>query len=171
MRAIAPILWQKVCADEIREAEMPERYLEDFVVGQTFGSGRMRVDSERMKTFAAEFDPQPFHLDEEAASNTIFRGLAASSLYTAALTMRLLVVSEFKPAGGIVGVGLDELRWPLPVRPGDELRVETEILEIRPSKSHPQQGRIKARIKTLNQDGKAVQNFVANLIVPRRPRE
>ena len=147
---------------------MPERYLEDFVVGQTFGSGRVRVDRERMKTFAAEFDPQPFHLDEEAASNTIFRGLAASGLYTAALTMRLLVESEFKPAGGIVGVGLDELRWPLPVRPGDELRVETEILEIRPSKSHPQQGRIKARVKTLNQDGEAVQNFVANLIVPRR---
>src|SRR2546430_90916 len=152
MRAIAPILWQKVCADEIREAEMPERYLEDFVVGQTFGSGRVRVDRERIKTFAAEFDPQPFHLDEEAASNTIFRGLAASSLYTAALTMRLLVESEFKPAGGIVGVGLDELRWPLPVRPGDELRVETEILEIRPSKSHPHHGRIKARAKTLYQD-------------------
>jgi acyl dehydratase len=150
---------------------MPERYIEDFVVGQTFGSGRALVDRERMRTFAAEFDPQPFHLDEEAASKTIFRGLAASGLYTAALTMRLLVESEFKPAGGIVGVGLDELRWPLPVRPGDELRVETEILEIRPSTSHPRQGQIKVRTKTLNQDGKAVQNFVANLIVPRRPRE
>ena len=146
---------------------MPERYLEDFVVGQTFGSGRARVDRERIRTFAAEFDPQPFHLDEEAASNTIFRGLAASGLYTAALTMRLLVESEFNPAGGIVGVGLDELRWPLPVRPGDELRVETEILEIRPSKSHPQQGLIKVRTKTLNQNGEAVQVFVANLIVPR----
>jgi acyl dehydratase len=167
MRAIAPIPWQKVCAAEIREAETPERYLEDFVVGQIFGSGRVRVDRERIKTFAAEFDPQPFHLDEEAASNTIFRGLAASGLYTAALTMRLLVESEFKPAGGVVGVSLDELRWPRPVRPGDELRVETEILEIRPSKSHPQQGRIKARIKTLNQNGEAVQVFVANLIVPR----
>ena len=109
---------------------MPERYLEDFVVGQTFGSERVRVDRERIKTFAAEFDPQPFHLDEEVASNTTFRGLAASGLYTAALTMRLLVESEFKPAGGIVGVSLDELRWPRPVRPGDELRVETEILEI-----------------------------------------
>jgi acyl dehydratase len=164
MRAVAPIL---CCADEIRKAEMPERYLEDFVVGQTFGSGRARVDRERIKTFAAEFDPQPFHLDEEAASNTIFRGLAASGLYTAALTMRLLVESEFKPAGGIVGAGLDELRWPLPVRPGDELRVETEILEIRPSKSHPRQGQIKVRTKTLNQNGEAVQVFVANLIVPR----
>ena len=137
-------------------------------MGQTFGSGRARVDRERIRTFAAEFDPQPFHLDEEAASNTIFRGLAASGLYTAALTMRLLVESEFKPAGGIVGVGLDELRWPLPVRPDDELRVETEILEIRPSKSHPQQGRIKARVKTLNQNGEIVQVFVANVIVPRR---
>src|SRR4051794_22707040 len=168
MRAIAPILWQKVCADEIREAEMPERYLEDFVVGQTFGSERVRVDRERIKTFAAEFDPQPFHLDEEAASNTIFRGLAASGLYTAALTMRLLVESEFKPAGGIGSGGLGGLRWPLPGRAGDELRGETEILEIRPSKSHPRQGRIKARIKTRNQIGKVVQVFVANLIVPRR---
>jgi acyl dehydratase len=125
------------------------------------------VYRERIKTFAGEFDPQPFHLDEEAASNTIFRGLAASGLYTAALTMRLLVESEFKPAGGIVGVGLDELHWPLPVRPGDELRVETEILKIRPSKSHPQQGLIKVRTKTLNQNGQVVQVFVANLIVPR----
>jgi acyl dehydratase len=80
---------------------MPEQYLEDFVVGQTFGSGRVRVDRERIKTFAAEFDPQPFHLDEEAASKTMFRGLAASGLYTAALTMRLLVESEFNPAGGL----------------------------------------------------------------------
>ena len=96
---------------------MTKRYLEDFTVGQTFGSGRVRVDRERIKTFAAEFDPQPFHLDEEAARDTIFRGLAASGSHTAALTTRLLVECEFKPAGGIVGVGLDELRWPLPGGP------------------------------------------------------
>ena len=83
--------------------------------------------------------------------------------------MRLLVEGELKPAGGIVGAGFDEFRWPYPVRPGDELRVESEILEVRPSKSHPEQGLIKARTTTLNQDRKAVQGLVANLVVPRRP--
>jgi acyl dehydratase len=157
--------------DELQKAAMTKRYLEDFAAGQTFGSGRVRVDRERIKTFAAEFDPQPFHLDEEAARDTIFRGLAASGSHTAALTTRLLVESEFKPAGGIVGAGVDELRWPLPVRPGDELRVESEILEVRPSKSHPEQGLIKVRTTTLNQNGEAVQVIVANLIVPRRGAE
>lgn len=156
--------------DELQKA-MTKRYLEDFAVGQTFGSGRMRVDKERIKAFAAEFDPQPFHLDETAARDTIFRGLVASGAHTAALTTRLLVESEFKPAGGIVGAGFEELRWPLPVRPGDELRVESEVLEVRPSKSHPQQGLIKVRITTLNENGEAVQVFVANLIVPRRGAE
>jgi acyl dehydratase len=96
--------------------------------------------------------------------------LAASGWHTAALTMRLVVESEFNPAGGIVGAGFDELRWPLPVRPGDELRVESEIIEVMPSKSHPDRGRIKVRTTTLNHHGEAVQVFVANLIVPRRNR-
>jgi acyl dehydratase len=147
---------------------MTERYLEDFAVGQTYGSGRLRVDKERIKTFAAEFDPQPFHLDEEAARDTIFRGLAASGWHTAALTMRLLVESELKPAGGIVGAGFDEFRWPRPVRPGDELRVESEVLEVRPSKSRPEQGVIKVKTTTLNQNDEAVQISIGNLIVPRR---
>ena len=147
---------------------MSERYLEDFAAGQTFGSGQLRIEKERAKTFAAEFDPQPFHLDEEAAANTIFRGLAASGWHTAAVTMRLLVDSEFKPAGGIVGAGFDELRWPRPVRPGDVLRVESEVLEVKPSKSRPEQGLIKVRTTTLNQNGEAVQIFVGNLIVPSR---
>src|SRR5712691_12049406 len=149
---------------------MTERYLEDYAVAQTFGSGRLRVDKERIKTFAAEFDPQPFHLDEEAARETIFRGLAASGWHTAALTMRLLVESEFKPAGGIVGTGFDELRWPLPVRPGDELRTESEILEVRPSKSRTDRGLIKVRTTTLNQNGEIVQVSVGNLLVPLRPK-
>ena len=148
---------------------MTERYLEDFAVGQTYGSGRLRIDKERIKAFAAEFDPQPFHLDEEAARDTIFRGLAASGWHTAALTMRLLVESELRPAGGIVGAGFDEFRWPRPVRPGDELRVESEVLEVRPSKSRPEQGLIKVKTTTLNQNDEAVQISVGNLIVPRRP--
>ena len=132
---------------------MTKRYLEDFALGQTFGSGRVRVDTERIKTFAAEFDPQPSHLDEEAARNTVFRGLAASGWHTAALTMRLVVESELKPAGGIIGAGFDELRWPLPVRPGDELHVESEILKARPSKSSANGGLVKMRVTTLNQNG------------------
>ena len=147
---------------------MNKRYLEDFAVGQTFGSRRLRVDKEQIKAFAAEFNPQPFHLDEEVARNTIFRGLAASGCHTAALTMRLLVESEFDPAGRMVATGVDELRWPLPVRPGDELRVESEVLEVRPSQSRRNRGIIKLRTTTLNQNGKAVQIFVANLIVLRR---
>jgi acyl dehydratase len=147
-----------------------ERYLEDFAVGQTFGSGRLRVDEARIKTFAAEFDPQPFHLNEAAAHDSIFQGLAASGWHTAALTMRLLVEGELKPAGGVIGTGFDEFRWPRPVRPGDELRVESEVLEVRPSKSRPDQGLIKVRTTTLNQDGEAVQIMIGNLMVRRRPK-
>ena len=149
---------------------MGERYLEDFAAGQTFDSGRLRVDKERIKSFAAEFDPQPFHLDEEAAHNSVFQGLAASGWHTAALTMRLLVESEFKPAGGIIGAGFDEFRWPRPVRPGDELHLKIEVLEARPSKSRPDQGLIKVRTTTLNQNDEAVQVNVGNLIVPRRKK-
>jgi acyl dehydratase len=147
---------------------MSERYLEDYVVGQKFGSGRIRVDKDRIKAFAAEFDPQPFHLDEALASDTIFRGLAASGWHTAATTMRLLVEGELKPAGGIVGAGFDEFRWPRPVRPGDELHLECEILEVRPSKSRTDQGLIKVRTTTLNQNNEPVQIQVGNLLVPRR---
>jgi len=147
---------------------MAEKYLEDLAPGQKYGSGRIRVDAERIKRFAAEFDPQPFHLDEEAARRSIFGGLAASGWHTAALTMRLFVESEFRPAGGIIGAGFDEFRWPLPVRPGDELHLEIEVLEVRPSKSRPNQGMVKVRVTTLNQSGEAVQINVGNLVVPRR---
>ena len=148
---------------------MTERYLEDFAPGQTFTSPPLRVEAERIKSFAAEFDPQPFHLDEASARGTIFGGLAASGWHTAAVTMRLLVASSFRPVGGIIGAGLDEFRWPLPVRPGDELQVDIEILEVRPSKSRPGQGLVKARVTTLNQNGDVVQLCGPNLLVPRRP--
>jgi acyl dehydratase len=147
------------------------RYLEDFEPGQKFGSSRLAVDAARIKSFAAEFDPQPFHLDESTAMETFFKGLAASGWHTAAITMRLLVDGELKPAGGIIGAGFEEMRWPKPVRPGDELRVESEILEVRPSKSRPDQGVIKVRTTTLNQNGEPVQVFVGNLIVLRRPKD
>ena len=147
---------------------MTARYLEDFAVGHTFRSGRLRIDAEQITTFAAAFDPQPFHLDAAAARDTVFRGLAASGWHTAAVTMRLLVESDFTPAGGIIGVGVEECRWPRPVRPGDELRVESEVLAVRPSQSHPDQGLLKVRTTTLNQHGDAVQILIANLMVPRR---
>jgi acyl dehydratase len=151
---------------------MTTRYLEDFQVGQIFGGPmRMRMDEENIRSFAAEFDPQPFHLDATAAMSSIFGGLVASGWHTAAITMRLLVESDLKPAGGILGAGFDEFRWPKPVRPGDELRVESEVLEVRPSKSRPDQGLIKLKATTLNQNGEAVQLFVGNLIVPRRPNK
>lgn len=130
---------------------------------------RLRGERDRIKSFAAEFDPQPFHLDDEAARRSLFCGLAASGWHTAAVTMRLLVESDLKPAGGIVGAGFDDFRWPRPVRPGDELYVESEVLEVRPSKSRQEQGVIKVRTTTKNQNGEAVQISVGNLIVPRRP--
>ena len=148
---------------------MADRYLEDFAAGQIFRSPSLRIDTEQIKTFAAEFDPQPFHLDEDAARDTIFGGLAASGWHTAALTMRLSVESDLKPAGGIVGAGVEELRWPQPVRPGDVLRTESEVLEVRPSRTHPHQGLIKVRVTTFNQKDEAVQIVVVNLVVPRRP--
>jgi acyl dehydratase len=145
------------------------RTLEDFAAGQVYrGASRARVDPERIKSFAAEFDPQPFHLNEDAARASLFQGLAASGWHTAALTMRLLVDSDLKPAGGIIGAGFDELRWPLPVRPGDELRVESEILEVRSLKSRTDRGVVKLRTTTLNQRGEAVQVSVGNIFVPRR---
>jgi acyl dehydratase len=145
------------------------RYLEDFAAGQTYGGeARLRVEAERIKSFAAEFDPQPFHLDESAAAASLFRRLAASGWHTAAMTMRLLVASDLKPAGGIIGAGFDELRWPMPVRPGDELRVESEILEVRPLKSRADRGVVKVKTTTLNQNGEAVQVSVGNLFVARR---
>ena len=145
-------------------------YLDDLAVGRKFATASVTLTLEGCKAFAAEFDPQPFHLDENDARETFFRGLAASGWHTAALTMRLLVDGEMKPAGGIIGAGLEELRWPRPVRPGDELRVETEVLEVRESKSRPEQGLVRIRTTTLNQRGEAVQVFVSTLVVARRPK-
>jgi len=152
-----------------RRRALTMRYLEDYEPGQKFRSESVRVDTADIKAFARQFDPQPFHLDEAAADRSIFKGLAASGWHTSALTMRLMVASDFSPVGGIVGAGVEEFRWPRPVRPGDELRVEIEVLEVRPSKSKPGQGLMKTRVTTLNQDGEPVQVFVGNLVVPRRP--
>lgn len=149
---------------------MTVRYFEDFAVGQKYlGSGRCAIDAAGIKAFAAAYDPEPFHLDDAAAGrNPALRGLTASGWHTASITMRLLVDSELQPAGGILGLGVDEIRWLRPVRPGDELRVETEILELRPSESRPGQGIIKVRTTTFNQAKEPVQIVVSNLLVERR---
>lgn len=150
---------------------MVSRYLEDFEAGQVFrGRAWVRVDTADIVRFAAEYDPQPFHLDEVAAKGSVFGGLAASGWHTAALTMRLLVESELDIAGGLIGLGFEELRWPRPVWPGDELRVQSEVLEKRESRSRPGQGLLKMRTTTLNQREEPVQVSVGTLIVPCRPR-
>ena len=143
-------------------------YFEDFAVGQKFHTGRRRVDASEIAEFAAKYDPQPFHLDAEAAKASLFGGLAASGWHSAAMMMRLVVDSEFRPAGGIIGSG-GELAWLKPVRPGDELRVESEILELRQSRSRPDQGLVKVRVTTLNQHDEPVQTFTPTLLVNRRP--
>lgn len=147
---------------------MRDAYLEDIAVGQIFGSGTVGVSAEEIVRFAQDYDPQPFHLDPALAEQTLFGGLAASGWHTAALTMRLLVGGEFLPAGGIIGAGFDELAWPVPVRPGDELHVTSEILAVRRSQSRPMQGVIKVRNLTINQKGETVQRAVGNLIVKAR---
>jgi acyl dehydratase len=125
------------------------------------------VDESRIKSFAAEFDPQPFHLDDAAAQATIFGGLAASGWHTAAITMRLMVTAGLPFAAGIIGLG-GEIFWPRPTRAGDVLRVESEIVEILPSRSKPNQGIVKVRSTTLNQDGEAVQVFIGKILAYRR---
>ncbi len=147
---------------------MTEYYLDDFAPGQTFKTGRIKVDREKVFAFAKEFDPQPYHLDEAAARKSPFKGLAASGWHTAAITMRLLVDGEFRPAGGILGVGFEELSWPRAVRPGDELHAVSEVLEVRPSKSRPDRGLIKVRTTTFNQNNEPVMVYTGNLLVPRR---
>jgi acyl dehydratase len=142
-------------------------YLDDLQVGQRFTSGTYVIEEAQIKAFAAEFDPQPFHLDESAAQASIFRGLAASGWHTAAIAMRLLVEGGLPFAHGIVGLG-GEIAWPRPTRPGDTLRVESEIVEIRPSRSKPQQGIVTVRSTMLNQGGETVYLLTARLLVLRR---
>lgn len=147
---------------------MTRLYLEDLRVGQRFTSAEAAVDADAIRAFATAWDPQPFHLDDAAAAATLFGGLAASGWHTAALSMRLLVTSGLPLAGGIIGSG-GELLWEKPVRPGDRLRVECEILDITPSRSRPDRGMVRVRCLTLNQNDETVQSFTPRLVVSRRP--
>jgi acyl dehydratase len=142
-------------------------YLDDLRAGQRFMSGTYTIDEKQIKAFAREFDPQPFHLDDDAAKDTLFVGLAASGWHTAAITMRLLVEGGLPVAGGVVGAG-GELSWPRPTRPGDTLHVESEVIDVTPSRSRRDRGMATVRSETRNQDGDIVQVFTAKLVVPRR---
>lgn len=142
-------------------------YLEDLHVGQRFKSATHALDEAQIKTFAAQFDPQPFHLDAASAKGTLFAGLAASGWHTAAITMRLLVDGGAPIAGGVIGAGA-EIAWPKPTRPGDILQVESEILEVTPSRSRADRGTVIMRSETFNQRGEVVQTLTAKLVVPRR---
>lgn len=147
---------------------MTELYIEDICVGQKFGSGQFTVTAESIKDFAALWDPQVFHLDEVGAADTFFGGLAASGWQTACATMRLLVTGEFRPAGGVIGAGIEDLRWFRPVRPGDVLRVEAEVVDVRPMRSKPGQGICRMRVVTLDAAGEAVQTFTTPLVMRSR---
>ena len=146
---------------------MEELYLEDLRLGQRFTSGNYVMEVARMKAFAGEFDPQPFHLDDTAAEASVFKGLAASGWHTAAVAMRLLATGGLPLAKGIVGLGV-EISWPRPTRAGDVLHIESEIVEITPSRSKPQ-GVVTVRSTMLNQNGEAVYLLTAKLLVPMRP--
>jgi acyl dehydratase len=142
-------------------------YLDDLHVGQRFTSGVYLMEEAHIKEFAAEFDPQPFHLDESAAQASIFKGLAVSGWHTAAVAMRLLVTGGLPFANGIVGLG-GEIAWPRPTRPGDILHVESEIVEITPSRSKPHQGIVTVRATALNQNRESVYVLTAKLLVSKR---
>ncbi len=142
-------------------------YLEDLCVGMRFVSATHVLDAEQIKAFARQFDPQPFHLDEKAAEDTYFGALAASGWHVAAITMKLAVGDGAWIAGGFIGAGGD-LAWPNPTRPGDALTVESEIIEIKPSRSRSDRGMAVLRMETRNQRGELAQVFTVSLLTPRR---
>ena len=157
--------------DGAMDAKTPERpslYFDDLAVGARFTSATKQVTEHEIKAFAREFDPQPFHLDNEAAKATLFKGLAASGWHTMAMTMRLLVDGGAPVAGGIVGAG-GEINWPMPTRPGDVIHVVSEVIQATPSRSRPDRGMVTMRSETINQQGEVVQVLVAKLVVPRKP--
>ena len=147
--------------------QRPLLYLDDLKVGQRFTTASQTMDTAEIKAFAAQFDPQPFHLSEEAAKDSLFGALAASGWHTAAVTMRLLVETGPRLAGGVIGAS-GEVKWPQPTRPGDTLHVESEVLAVTPSRSRPERGIVAMRSTTFNQRDEVVQLMTANLVVARR---
>jgi acyl dehydratase len=143
-------------------------FYEDLTVGRVFVTASIEVTADEISRFASRYDPQPFHLDPIAAGQSVFGGLVASGWMTAALTMRLMVKSEFDFGSGVVGLGVDSLRWPRPVRAGDRLTAAIEVMATRASESKPGFGVVKLKTVTTNQRGEVVQTQVSNVLVPRR---
>jgi acyl dehydratase len=149
---------------------MPTLHFEDLSLGLSWRSGPVAVTQADIITYARQFDPQPFHTDPEAAAaHRLFRGLAASGWHTASLSMRLFATAETTIAGGIIGNGIDELRWPRPVRPGDSLTLTCEVIELRAPAPGKSVGWARMRNTTANQDGETVLSLIATLSVPCRP--
>ena len=148
---------------------MTRRYLEDLQVGEKFQTGPLTVSEHDILEFSRQFDPQPMHLDPQAAARGPFRGLIASGWHTGALVMRLVVDSN--PLGDLplLGLGVDSIEWPQPVRPNDTIQVEIEVLAIRPSQSHSTHGIVKLKSTARNQHGEVVYIVIPNCWVPRRP--
>ena len=148
-----------------------KRYLDDLAVGMRFKSSTLTVTAADIIAFGKQFDPQPFHIDVVAAKTSVFGGLAASGWHTAALTMKLFVESELQFAGGAVGAGIEVLEWPHPVRPGDTLHLDIEVLLVRESKTKPTQGIVMVRTTTLNQHNQVVQILQPKMVARKRPAE
>jgi len=145
------------------------RYMDDFEAGQTFYAGPVTITAEEVVAFARRYDPQPFHTDADAAADSFFKGLASSGWMTASLTMRMLVESGLNIAGGLIGRDV-ELFWPRPTYADDVLRTASEVLEVTPSRSRPEQGMIRVRTETLNQRDEVVQVMTARLMVRAKPK-
>lgn len=145
----------------------PMMYFDDFAVGQRHTSGTLKINLKAIRDFARQFDPQPFHLNEEAAKHSMFGQIVASGWHTAAVTMRLIVDSTMDVSGGKIGLGGD-ITWPKPTYPGDVLTVVSEIIDVRGSESRPSIGIVTVRYTTLNQNDEAVQVATMKMIVPRR---
>jgi acyl dehydratase len=147
-----------------------EMYFEDFYIGQKIHSaGSIRVSAEEIKEFAQKYDPQPFHLDEAAGEASFFKGLAASGWLTAAIVMRLRVES-IRVFGGMIGAGVEEMRWTLPVRPNDTIRTEIEVVGVRHSASRKDYGVVRTRTLAYNQNEEVVLRSTVNFLAPlRRP--
>ena len=148
---------------------MSTHYFDDVQVGERFTSAPYTLDRESIIAFAQQFDVQAFHLEHAAANESVFGGLAASGWHTAAVAMRLFTTGPLQFVGGAVGLGVDELRWPVAVRAGDSVRLETEILGARPSQSKPTHGILRIRNVLTNQNGEVVLSYSANAMVQRRP--
>jgi acyl dehydratase len=152
-----------------RRSAVPRLHWEDFAAGQIAEFGPLAVTAEEIKAFAAEFDPQPMHLDEEAARATMVGGLCASGWHTCALMMRIIADGFVLDSASMGATGCDEVKWLAPVRPGDRLRVRMEVLDKRSSARRPEMGFVNARFDTLNAEGVRVMTLTCQMMLGRRP--